>query len=316
MDRRLLWSEHVPYARLASNEVLRALEQHRVELVVAVHPYQNDALPELLRVFEARGRTLRLWPLLEDDEGRWLSGWTSGAYALHLQSVLSAAGASNAIEEFIFDLEPPIARVRRTLQHFPSASWLFRSANPSQTRDRVCALIDKVHAAGHGVSAVVPPFLLWDEGDSVGIEKSLGTPVAGLDFDHVWVMAYTSLLEGYSRGLLRRRDARWLLSNWSAAAVERYGQKAGIALGVVGGGALGDERPYRDPSELRDDLAIAQAAGVDQVALFGLSGLLAREPIDDWLRALRQPKLAGRLPEPTKRTRAITGLGRSISRLR
>lgn len=316
MDRRLLWSEHVPYARLASNDVLRALDAHDVELVVAVHPYQTEELPALLRAFEARSLPLRIWPLLEDHAGRWLSGWTSEAYAPHLRAVLAVVGESAVVREVIFDLEPPIARVKRTLQNFPSASWLFRSVDPKQTRERICALIEEVRRAGHGVSAVVPPFLLWDEGDFIGIETSLGTPVRGLDFDQVWVMAYTSLLEGYSRGILRRRDARWLLSNWSAAAVSRYGEKAGVALGVVGGGALGDERPYRDQSELRDDVAIAAQAGVAQVALFGLAGLLAREPMSQWLEALHQPEFAGPPPKATRRTRALTELGRSISRLR
>jgi hypothetical protein len=96
-------------------------------------------------------------------------------------------------------------------------------------------------------------------------------------------MLYTTLIEGYSRKMLRRRDARALLVMLAEAARRRFGSRAGISLGVVAGGALGDERGYRDPSELADDVAIARAAGIDALALYGLDGILARPPIEAWL---------------------------------
>lgn len=261
---------------------------------------------------------VQVWPLLDDAQGRWLSGWTSDDYAIHLEAVLREIRATDRTYSVIFDLEPPIAWVRQALQRRLSSAWMGRFsmlADHASTRAQVETLIDMVRADGHRVSAVVPPFVLWDEGDFVGIQKSLGTPVTGLDFDRVWVMAYTSLLEGYGRGLIRRQDARSLLARWSVQARSRFGPKAGVALGVVGGGALGDERPYRSIVELRDDVAIVSNAGIDHVALFGLSGVLTREPFDPWFAALCEPKLVQAPPDATRRTRILAQLGRSFSRL-
>lgn len=93
-------------------------------------------------------------------------------------------------------------------------------------------------------------------------------------------MSYTSLMEGYSRSMLRRRDARALLWAAAGAAVHRFGARAGVSLGCVGTGALGDERSYHSAAELADDVAIVRAAEIADIALFDLAGLLQRPPIN------------------------------------
>ena len=53
-------------------------------------------------------------------------------------------------------------------------------------------------------------------------------------------MLYTSLIAGYSRGVLGREDALALLAWGCRAAARRFGPRAGASLGAVGKGALGD----------------------------------------------------------------------------
>ncbi len=96
-------------------------------------------------------------------------------------------------------------------------------------------------------------------------------------------MLYTSILEGWARGMLDRGDALALLG-WSCrTAARRFGAIAGASLGAVGSGAFGDEPTYRSPAELADDVAVARAAGVDDLALFDLGGVLRRPPAEAWL---------------------------------
>jgi len=110
-------------------------------------------------------------------------------------------------------------------------------------------------------------------------ERPLGTPVRRVGFDAVFPMAYTSLAEGYVPGLGRPGATAAL--GWVARRA-----RGTVALGLVGGGALGDERAYRGPEELAEDVAIVRAAGAWDVAVHGLDGMLARPPLARWLEAM------------------------------
>jgi len=137
-------------------------------------------------------------------------------------------------------------------------------------------------------------------------ERLLATPISDLDSDRVEPMAYTSLFEGYSAGTVDRRVARDLLRRLGAE------RPAALSLGVVGGGALGDERAYRGVDELADDVAIALATGVEQLSLYALDGVLERGPIERWLDAFTRTEPAERLPEPTRRGAALIALARAV----
>jgi hypothetical protein len=96
-------------------------------------------------------------------------------------------------------------------------------------------------------------------------------------------MLYTSELRtlfpflgpGGARALLHA-GAGLLAANAKAA-------RASVSLGLVSTGKLGDERCFRDPVELLLDVEAALAAGVDDLALFSLEGILERGPPERWL---------------------------------
>lgn len=135
------------------------------------------------------------------------------------------------------------------------------------------------------VSTAVMPVVPFD-GAGQWMQRALGTPADDLPVQHHSVMAYTSLLEGWSRGLVDRRRAEWLLAVCARKTRARWGTRAGLSLGAVGTGAFGDEPVYRGPLELARDVAIARAAGIDELSLFELGGVLRRPPAEAWLEAL------------------------------
>ena len=99
-------------------------------------------------------------------------------------------------------------------------------------------------------------------------------------------MAYTSLFEGWSRGLVDRRRAEALLASCARLSRSRFGERAALSLGTVGPGAFGDEPSYRDPGELARDVLIAKTSGIEELSLFELGGILRRAPIEPWFEAL------------------------------
>ncbi|MBX3233331.1 MAG: hypothetical protein KIT84_33590 [Labilithrix sp.] len=308
-----VYSETLPWDELLSVPTLALLARYRVELVLAVRPWDVERLPDAARALRDAGVPLSIWPMLADDAGRWANMHNARefrALALGICDALDAAGVPP--RDLLFDLEP----------FFFSTSGL-RPDTPPQTRPSRFALgalrarfrgrfwgpgpeeeaasggaglyelgagelgraAGEVRARGIGVSAAVWPLVALDPEGGDGWQRTLGTPVDVLGAAHVSVMMYTSILEGWSRGAVRRRDARLLLARATARTARRWSAGAGMSLGCIGTGAFEDEPTYRDPSELAEDVAIARAAGCARLSLFDLGGVLSRAPAEPWLEA-------------------------------
>lgn len=298
-----MWSELVPLAELTRAPVLAELARRRIELLVAVQPSERSQLVPLVTRARELGLSIGLWPLLEDRAGRWLHPSNAEAFVRWIDELLETLDAASlSIDALALDLEPPIAEVRRVLDGDLGAAraWLARELDPAPHARLVAALRER---AIEVVAAVVPPVLLPAR-PSRGWQRVLGTPIDGVAYEAVSAMLYTTLFEGYSAGIVRRADARALLHRFARLAKSQLGPRASVSLGAVGPGALGDERTYRDPGELAEDVAIARAAGVDDLALFDLAGVLARPPIEPWLAALTETE-PGAVPPPSARAGAI-----------
>jgi hypothetical protein len=310
--RRAIWSETLPYERACAPEVLGLLRRFDVEIFLAVRPWDLDALPRALAAAADAGVRAAAWPMVDDAEGRWANARNADAYAAFARRVRDAGARALAI-----DLEPPIEDVRALLHGARSAA---RVLGPSlvdfaRARDLYAALVDELRADGVATIAAVLPHALLDEGAhdrGARWQRLAGTPVDGPRFDRVSVMLYTSMVEGWSRGLFDRGDARAVLAGASRITRERFADVGGVSLGAVGTGAFGDEPVYRSVEELRDDVAIARACGIDDLALFDLGGVLARPPAEAWLEALARTEAGDARPPKSIRAHALRALVRWV----
>ncbi|MDI1437024.1 hypothetical protein [Polyangium sorediatum] len=313
--RRLrIWCEMVTHAEITSPAVLAALAQRKIGLIVAAQPGPRADLVRLAQAARDAGLSFAVWPMLADAAGRWASVDNAATFASYVHALVGELDAAGALpDEIALDLEPPIDRLRRMLGLDPPA----RSAPPPDDGAAILgALVRDLRArvpTPIRVSAAVIPLVLLDDERS-GLERWLGTPVGSIAWDHASVMVYTTLIEGYSRGLLTRNDVRPLLASACLRTAARFGARAGVSLGAVGKGALGDEATYRSAAELADDVAIARAAGLEDLTLFDLGGVLRRPPWEAWLDAFAFTAPAPRLPEATWKSRATEKLGRGASR--
>lgn len=300
--RRRIYSEVLPLAELGRDETLQALATRQIELVVAVWP---STLAETLQVVGRavdRGVATTLWPMLDDDDGRWVSVENVEPYAAFVRVVVDQMGQS--CRSLLVDLEPPIGQVRAWL----AGPWRAMGARPRGSfgagRRALKALLDELGDRGIERTAAVIPLCVYDQPRGRSWQRLLGTPVDGMPFDHVSVMAYTTLFEGYSRGLLGRKDALMLLDDLCTAARTKYGARASISIGCSGTGAIGDEQAYRSLGELDDDLHHAVAAQIDDVALFDLHGVLQRPDAARWLDRFAARDLPRATAEAAVRSRA------------
>jgi len=314
--RRRIWCETAPYAAIAAPEVLSALARRGIEIIVAAWPGPVDELAHLAARARDAGVGVAIWPMLADAAGRWASADNAGTFSAFVRKLVADLAARGVKpSEIAVDLEPPIDRMRKLLAgrlhelHAGSGEGLARA------RGAVAELLRALRGDGVRVSAAVVPLVLFDGAARPGgFERALGTPVSGIAWDHASVMVYSSLVEGYARGLLDRRDVRPLLAASCREAALRFGGAAGASLGAVGTGALGDEAVYRGVAELSDDVAIARGAGIDDLTLFDLGGVLRRPPFEAWLDAFTETLPAPAPPRPTAKSLALVGAGIGLGR--
>ncbi len=308
-----VFSETIPLASLAGEgdaapaaRAFPLLRRFGVRILAAVRPWELAHVRPFLDRAAAAGVSAGLWPMLADGEGRWASLENGARYLDFARRVLDAAGDA-PLAEMTVDLEPPFERVARWVAlrprvedvALPMARALGALPRPfaRASAAREAAVLPYAHLVRElsdrdvASTAVLVPFVLFDRKGWPAFEAAMGTPVDGLAWDSISVMLYTSLFEGWSprvggRRVLDRRRSLALFAAGARAARVRFGERAGVSVGAVGVGALGNEPVYRDPSELGDDARAARAAGVFDVSLLDLGGVLARGPAEAWFEAL------------------------------
>lgn len=309
----------MPLADLAADRaLLDALEARQIQLVFSVQPRQLDGALRLLERIQGRTPGFGVWPLLDDADGRWLNPGNADAFERWVSRLLDAVESSGLrVDTIALDLEPPIDDVRAWTRGELGAARAWWDRTPS--REAPERILRRATRMGMEVVATAIPPALLEGRAGRGWQRALGTPL-GLGYHRVSAMLYTSLFEGYSMGALGRPAARALLDRFTRDARTRFGGRASVSLGAVGKGALGDERAYRDVDELRDDVAIAQHAGVQDLALFDLTGVVGRGAPEPWLDALvntppaHRPPAASRRAQATVATLMVSGVAFDVAR--
>lgn len=310
-----MWSELFSPRELARPGHAGLLRRYRLGVIAAVRPWQLDEIDRLLDWARDEGLRLSLWPMVSDADGRWLSAATVPAFTQLFSKLVPiverAAARGAAPAEIALDLEPDLSSVARMFRGGRAgASAALSTIRFGWSRDGLerarrlitfaDALSTRLGSLGIAQSAAVVPFTLFDPVATprrssrslprpAGFQRLLGTPVDALRLEHVSAMAYSTLMLEAGRPLLRRRDVVAFVELLGRAAVERFELRAGLSLGAVGVGALGDEPIYASPTELAEDTLAAERAGIRRLSLFELHGVVARPPADDWLEAFTAP---------------------------
>lgn len=285
---RAVFVEDLPPERLVRLEIVKLLANHGLEAIVSVRPWNVPATLDAQRVLEDAGVPVTLWPMLDDAAGRWVNVRTVAAMRAFTSVLVDQANARPLAPPLrvLLDLEPPIEDLRGVIasRSLLAMGRLARVLTSSAGGRDLEALVRALEAEGSQVSAALVPFVLAD-GPLGAVSRLLGVPAAHGTFDPPWIMAYTTLFAGYSRGHVDRDRAVRLLATAARRARATMGPSAAIALGCVGRGALGDEAVYVDVDQLAEDVQTAIREGIDRLALFDLGGVLERAEPERWLRA-------------------------------
>ena len=304
-----VWSEHLPFDIARSKDTLDLLASGPLHPFFAVPPGADlDALAGLLEVTSKLGIEAGIWPLLRDEDGYWPSERNAPAYFSYVEGLIDFFESAGTMPAWLaVDLEPPLTQVSDLRYDLRSLDELVSNLRENFDPERFEASVQnytqglhRLRARGVRALAVTLPMAAHDLRDGTPLWQDLfEAPWSPVPWDRAGIMAYGSMVAGYSRGLLSYEDARAIHYRLFRHLARNLGERAHASLGVTGIGKLGDEPTYENPEELAADVSAALAAGVEDIAIFCLEGLVGREDAGAWVDAIttaqpRKPQMTMR----------------------
>lgn len=300
MERRRIWSEFLPASELGAPATVDLLARFALEPLVAMPPRaQTATMARALRALSDAGLRLGLWPLLDDDHGYWPSESNAAEFCARVREVLAFARDAGArVATVAVDLEPPLDVTRKLLCGTPGQraarfAEMFRDAlhgraAHEQARAEAVAefagLARNLAAAGMETLAVMAPPVVLDLASGTRLwQELLRTPVALPRWSVASPLMYTSMIGSALPPALRAQVGVLVHESGRMLARALGPSRTCMSLGVVTHGKLGDETAFAAPAELERDVQCALAAGVDDLALFSLEGVLERGAPESWL---------------------------------
>lgn len=128
-----IWSEFLPFERLAEPDLLKGLARYGLRLCLAIPPQaeqRSEGLRRALEACAASGVSVDWWVLLEEADGYWPCEANLTAYAQRVQTLRAWAHQHGLpFETLAVDFSCPCPRCRRFERHTGLAScrWCGRS---------------------------------------------------------------------------------------------------------------------------------------------------------------------------------------------
>lgn len=213
------------------------------------------------------------WPILNERDGYWFSGFTSKKDIDRLDEFMGL--------DMKIDLEPPLPSwTYKTHRIFWYAfKQLFRKGeNNKYLKEKIYYL-----AKEHKLETVVSksniianefPLLKWylrRQGLDVDINKNIVKNY----------MAYTSFAGSLWRPMIR------LYMEIIAKRIAKKNKNIMFSIGLIGHGILKTEKVYKNIKQLKQDLDMINQTGVEKVAIYSLEGILYRRDPEEWLSVIR-----------------------------
>ena len=147
--------------------------------------------------------------------------------------------------------------------------------------ERYRRLVDMLHSYGYKVMVVTYNYLVDDflDGDP-DWQDVWNSPIQGIDWDALTFFAYRTIWSGD----LGMKVSPAVVYDYGVTARELFGDRARMAIGTVG--ATGHGPGYTSPADMAEDIAAARAAGIFEVDIFKMKGILDQADPASWLTGM------------------------------
>jgi len=292
-----VWSEFLGDGEL--QQQLPFVQSEGVDLYLAIHSTRigEPALEQLIVQYAATGAEVRAWLLLPDDQGYWPNEHNLDAMREATMRLADWRDAANLpIDWVIFDMEMSLQRTRAVADVIEAEGTVAgldlvkEGRDPeafAANRQTLSELVVDLQARGLKVGCVTYPTVLDDMADGDDdIQDQLDVPIYGVPWDEASFMVYQSLIYDLY-GSWQGPD---IIHSYSQSAVTDFGQRAAVALGIVGSAGIDPvNMSYPDASTLLTDLAAAISTGVTNVSIYSLDGLSQQNDPSEWLERATAP---------------------------
>ena len=297
-----VWSEFLPPQEVSAQ--LPVLAQFEADLYLAVQPDDlGEDLLALLREAETQNVGVRLWPQLP-DLGIWVNETNAVEFGIFVFELLEWTAANDvSVEWIIFDLEPSFEyaeQLRGTLGEEGLAGVLDLLAahrapeDLEAARTTIAEIVEQLHSVDVWAMAVTLPWTIDDLADSdADLQDIFDTPLAGIGWDKVSVMAYRPWFSDFLGASL----SPGFVGSYAESIAARFGGRAQVAIGNISSPGLLLPQGYSDPFEVTLDVSAARSAGVADVSLYSLDGMVLADGAERWLAAASGPTLALHCPD-------------------
>ncbi|MCA9255790.1 MAG: hypothetical protein KDA33_09140 [Phycisphaerales bacterium] len=298
-----VWSEFLPLDDVCAE--LPSLASRDFELYLAITPAMlDDPLARILRDAEVAGVPVRLWLELPDD-GVWLNETNVAAFDAFSRTTLDWIDANGVdVDWLIFDIEPAFSYAEE-LTSALVADGVFGVLDLLEARrdadqyaasvEGVRRIVDTVHERGRRAMAVTLPWVTSDaeDGDS-DLQDIFDTPVSSVEWDAVSIILYRSSLSE----LLGVSLSPGFVYDYARLVRSVHGADVEVAIGTISTPGLITSQGYTDPADLWLDLMAARSAGIRNISVYSLDGMLTTRDVDAWLDIARGPSVPLPITDP------------------
>jgi len=312
-----LWAESMSDADVRAALPTLSAAGAGLGLMLPAERLDDASFARLTRDASDAGVPIRAWPLLPTELGYWISESNAAHAAELLESVAkwTERRGGPALQGVSIDLEPDFEyseRLRHASRGRPDRllAMLVSHVRPDRlgaARDSLARGVRRLRSAGLWAHAVTFPVVLDQPEGTTLLEDAFDIPVSGIDWDEVSFMVYQTPIAQWVGAWLGPE----LVRSYAESAVARFGDRAGLDLGIVGDAGVGVDPGLRYPSPdaLWQDIRAALAAGIPsgRLRIYGLVGVNQNGGVAEWL----SPRDVE--PAPTSAdTRAVQGFRNAV----
>jgi len=280
----LVTAEYTPYRDLAGPELVALLKKYDIQICLCVREDQlNDELDNLYKAYEQAGLHILFWPLLPKKDGLYVNKETAEKYISYLEVIYGWAEKHNhKIDAVVVDVEPGSGGFKKMVKDMDKKSW-------PQAMEKFSRIIQKIHGHDSLAIGVAFPFVSDDKRRGThGWEDLFGGPVASVDWDYLAVMMYTSWFVQMLKSAGMTFDAaHWVAYDYSVDLKNLWGDKAAVALGVTNPGEGKETVIYDSPEKIAPAIAAVREAGVRNIGIYDMKGILAAGDPEAWFKVLK-----------------------------
>jgi hypothetical protein len=288
-----MWCEFLNYEIVMSERIVDLLGKYKVNLNLAVTENQlTSTLAELLRIYKKTGLTVTLWPLLPDELGYWACEKNADEFSKLINRIFDWAKQEKVnIPGIVIDMEPPLYQRNTTALTVDIKKMIRENRNESRFRkatERYREILKKIHSENCQVMTVTSYLILADYTfGTTFLQNFLETPVLMLNWDRISFMVYNSPFKRMPQSTLL-----CVLRSIAKIVKKNFGERAAVSLGMIGNiGKLGNEVGYSEPVNLIADIKTVLKAGINEISIFSLDGLLAQPKPESWLKEISKASL-------------------------